>query len=95
MVFAGGILKPGSEKEVPNRQKKWSVPATALGNAGFISDKSVISLKRRHEIHTFLVLLALTKWGPLTVYTQSNMLDWRYISKSLVYSAHSDQGTMC
>ena len=39
LVFAGGMLKPGVEKEVPNRQKRWAVPAGAQGNAAFIHDK--------------------------------------------------------
>ena len=39
MVFAAGTLRPGVEKETPNRQKKWAIPASAQGNAAFIYDK--------------------------------------------------------
>ncbi|KAH3852510.1 hypothetical protein DPMN_095020, partial [Dreissena polymorpha] len=38
IVFANGTLKPGVDKEPPNKQKKWAVPATALGNAVYIPD---------------------------------------------------------
>ena len=39
MVFAGGALKPGLDKEVPNKQKKWAVPGTAQANAVFIPER--------------------------------------------------------
>ncbi|WAR19559.1 CFA70-like protein, partial [Mya arenaria] len=38
IVFANGGLKPGVDKEPPNKQKKWAIPATAQGNAVFIPD---------------------------------------------------------
>jgi len=38
-VFAGGQLRPGTEKEVPNRRRKWAVPGAAQGNAVFMGDK--------------------------------------------------------
>ena len=39
MVYAGGMLKPGVEKEVPNKQKKWAMPGPAEGGAAFIPDQ--------------------------------------------------------
>ena len=33
------MLKPGQDKDVPNKQKKWAVPGTAQGNAVFMPDK--------------------------------------------------------
>ncbi|XP_060604477.1 cilia- and flagella-associated protein 70-like isoform X5 [Ruditapes philippinarum] len=41
IVFANGMLKPGIDKEVPNKQKKWAVPATAQGNAIYIPDQFI------------------------------------------------------
>ena len=39
VVFAGGTLKPGAEKETPNKKKKWAMAGEALGNAVYIPDK--------------------------------------------------------
>jgi hypothetical protein len=39
VVFAGGSFKPGVDKEVPNKQKKWAMPGNAQGNAIYIPDK--------------------------------------------------------
>ena len=47
MVFPSGQLKPGADKELPNKQKKWAVPGTALGNSVFIPDRCVVSLHQR------------------------------------------------
>lgn len=41
VVFANGHLKPGVDKEPPNKQKKWAVPASAQGNAIYIPDQYV------------------------------------------------------
>ncbi|KAL4238526.1 Cilia- and flagella-associated protein 70 [Mactra antiquata] len=41
IVFANGALKPGVDKEPPNKQKKWAVPATAQGNAIYIADQFI------------------------------------------------------
>ncbi|KAK3092740.1 hypothetical protein FSP39_006770 [Pinctada imbricata] len=41
VVFAGGALKPGADKEVPNKQKKWAVPGTAQGNSIYIPDSFI------------------------------------------------------
>ena len=41
VVFASGVLKPGVDKEIPNKQKKWASPGTAQGNAVFIPDRFV------------------------------------------------------
>ncbi|XP_050397153.1 cilia- and flagella-associated protein 70 [Patella vulgata] len=43
IVFANGQLKPGSDKELPNKQKKWSKPGNAQGNAVYIPDSFVVS----------------------------------------------------
>jgi len=50
-VFANGALKPGVDKEMPNRQKKWAIPATAQGNAVYIPEQYV------YRSGTFLLLL--------------------------------------
>ena len=39
VVFANGALKPGVDKEQPNKQKKWAVPASAQGNAIYIPEQ--------------------------------------------------------
>ena len=39
VVFTGGVLKPGVDKEPPSKQKKWAMPGNALGNAVYIPDK--------------------------------------------------------
>ncbi|XP_053401249.1 cilia- and flagella-associated protein 70-like isoform X9 [Mercenaria mercenaria] len=41
IVFANGALKPGIDKEVPNKQKKWAVPATAQANAIYMPDQFI------------------------------------------------------
>jgi hypothetical protein len=38
-VFAGGQLRPGADKEVPNRRRKWAVPGAAQGSAAFIGER--------------------------------------------------------
>ncbi|ELU15780.1 hypothetical protein CAPTEDRAFT_154432 [Capitella teleta] len=38
VVFAGGTMRPGVDKEVPNKQKKWAMPGNAQGNAVYIHD---------------------------------------------------------
>lgn len=39
VVFAGGQLRPGVEKEQPNKNKKWAIPGYAQGNSAFIPEK--------------------------------------------------------
>ncbi|RUS91269.1 hypothetical protein EGW08_000981 [Elysia chlorotica] len=39
VVFINGNLKSGSEKEPPNKQKKWAVAGTAQGNAVLMPDR--------------------------------------------------------
>jgi len=43
IVFINGGLKPGQEKEAPNKQKKWAVPGSATGNAVYMADKQISS----------------------------------------------------
>ncbi|CAG2258081.1 Cilia- and flagella-associated protein 70 [Mytilus edulis] len=43
VVFASGQLKPGTEKEVPNKQKKWASPGSAQGNAVYIPESFIPS----------------------------------------------------
>ncbi|XP_033734255.1 cilia- and flagella-associated protein 70-like isoform X5 [Pecten maximus] len=43
IIFAGGALKPGADKEIPNKQKKWAMPGSAQGNAIYIPDSFVSS----------------------------------------------------
>ncbi|XP_050413977.1 cilia- and flagella-associated protein 70 [Patella vulgata] len=43
IVFANGQLKPGSDKELPNKQKKWCKPGNAQGLSVFIPDSFVVS----------------------------------------------------
>ncbi|KAL8608639.1 hypothetical protein ACOMHN_002868 [Nucella lapillus] len=43
VVFPGGTLKPGADKELPNKQKKWAVPGTALATSVFIPDSFITS----------------------------------------------------
>ncbi|XP_013406723.1 cilia- and flagella-associated protein 70 isoform X2 [Lingula anatina] len=38
IVYASGTLKPGVEKEPPNKQKKWFVGGNAQGQAAYIPD---------------------------------------------------------
>jgi len=39
VVFTGGVLKPGVDKEPPSKFKKWAMPGNALSNAVYIPDK--------------------------------------------------------
>jgi len=39
IVLASGTLKPGIDKEVPNKQKKWASPGSAQGNAVYIPNR--------------------------------------------------------
>lgn len=41
IVFANGALKPGIDKEPPNKQKKWAIPGTAQGNAIYIPEQFI------------------------------------------------------
>ncbi|KAK7103909.1 hypothetical protein V1264_018705 [Littorina saxatilis] len=43
VVFPGGQLKLGADKELPNKQKKWAVPGSAVGNSIFIPDSVIAS----------------------------------------------------
>ncbi|XP_052097650.1 cilia- and flagella-associated protein 70-like isoform X3 [Mytilus californianus] len=43
VVFASGQLKPGTDKEVPNKQKKWASPGSAQGNAVYIPESFIPS----------------------------------------------------
>jgi len=43
-VFAGGQLKPVTDKEASNRRRKWALPGSAQGAAVYIGDKSAILL---------------------------------------------------
>ncbi|ESO85468.1 hypothetical protein LOTGIDRAFT_229452 [Lottia gigantea] len=43
VVFANGQLKPGSEKELPNKNKKWGSPGTAQGNSIFIPNSYIVN----------------------------------------------------
>ncbi|KAL8611122.1 hypothetical protein ACOMHN_064412 [Nucella lapillus] len=43
VVFPTGQLKLGADKELPNKQKKWAVPGSAMGNAVFIPDSFITS----------------------------------------------------
>jgi len=38
-VFSGGQLRPATDKEVTNRRRKWAMPGSAQGGAGYIGDK--------------------------------------------------------
>ena len=44
VVFPVGQLKPGADKELPNKQKKWAAPGTALANSVYIPDRFTLSL---------------------------------------------------
>lgn len=39
VIFASGAFKPGTDKETPNRQKKWAVPGSAQGNSVYIPER--------------------------------------------------------
>ncbi|XP_048244462.1 cilia- and flagella-associated protein 70-like isoform X2 [Haliotis rufescens] len=41
IVFPHGQLKPGTDKEIPNKQKKWASPGQAQGNSIYITDAYV------------------------------------------------------
>ncbi|XP_035827894.1 cilia- and flagella-associated protein 70 isoform X2 [Aplysia californica] len=43
VVFINGVLKPGQDKEIPSKQKKWAVPGSAQGNAVLMPDKFMFS----------------------------------------------------
>lgn len=43
IVLASGTLKPGIDKEVPNKQKKWASPGSAQGNAVYIPNSFIPS----------------------------------------------------
>ncbi|XP_076464163.1 cilia- and flagella-associated protein 70-like isoform X2 [Babylonia areolata] len=43
VVFPAGQLKPGADKELPNKQKKWATPGSAVGNSVFIPDSFIAS----------------------------------------------------
>ncbi|KAL3873547.1 hypothetical protein ACJMK2_036646 [Sinanodonta woodiana] len=41
IIFANGQIKPGADKEIPNKQKRWALPGNAQGNAVFIPDSFI------------------------------------------------------
>ncbi|OWF40657.1 Tetratricopeptide repeat protein 18 [Mizuhopecten yessoensis] len=43
IIFAGGALKPGADKEIPNKQKKWAMPGSAQANAVYIPECYIAS----------------------------------------------------
>ncbi|XP_076442365.1 cilia- and flagella-associated protein 70-like isoform X3 [Babylonia areolata] len=43
VVFPGGTLRPGTDKELPNKQKKWASPGTAVANSVYITDSVIAS----------------------------------------------------
>ena len=47
-MFINGGLKPGQDKEVPSKQKRWAVPGSAQGNAVLMPDKLVLTYLNPH-----------------------------------------------
>ncbi|KAK7502734.1 hypothetical protein BaRGS_00005984 [Batillaria attramentaria] len=43
IVFPSGQLKPGPDKEMPNKQKRWAAPGAAVGSSVFIPDSFITS----------------------------------------------------
>ena len=43
LVYGNGVLKPGTDKELPNKQKKWLLPGLSAqpGSAIYIPDRYV------------------------------------------------------
>ena len=42
-MYGNGVLKPGTDKELPNKQKKWLLPGLSAqpGSAIYIPDRYV------------------------------------------------------
>ncbi|XP_077996402.1 cilia- and flagella-associated protein 70-like isoform X2 [Glandiceps talaboti] len=49
VVATNGIIKAGTDKDLPSRQKKWSVPGTAQGGAVYIPESFIPSTNYDEE----------------------------------------------
>nr|XP_006824936.1 PREDICTED: tetratricopeptide repeat protein 18-like [Saccoglossus kowalevskii] len=70
VVATNGLLKAGTDKDMPSRQKKWCVPGTAQGGATYIPDSW--NMERRcymdsNAVQSFQNKIAQTRVWPVEI----------------------------